>query len=145
MDAILGVILNSIRDFGISFAVWFILWMIIRRYTKTMGSKVYFSFFVIFWSVAATMRLISDYIGTEVYVMAYAIASTVNGIVVVTLVIWVRKTIIQPVQQFAKMGEIVGTGNFLVDIPDSKEKDEIGQILRAFLFVLILLKGVIVE
>ena len=59
--------------------------------------------------------------------------------------IWLRRGIVIPIQQFAKMGEIVSQGDFRVTIPPSKEEDEIGKIQRTFNYVLDFLKEVIGE
>jgi len=145
MAGTLEIIGGALIDFGGVTLIMAGLWFVLKKKYKTVGMKLFFTILVIAVTIARSLHLIIKSINTDYFLVTLITAEIIVVAIIINVMIWLRRGIVIPIQQFAKMGEVVGTGNFRVTIPPSKEEDEIGKIQRSFNYVLDFLKEVIGE
>ncbi len=133
------------RDFSLSLLIIAIVWLFVRKFNKTIATKIFYSFFVLGLAVALAMQIITLSQGSPVYLQVNLILAFLVSCLIIFLVVWQRKSIINPIKRIAEAGKTIGQGDFTVQIDDAKGTDEIAEIQRSFKYMLNYLKNLIGE
>ncbi len=133
------------RDFGLALVINGIVWLFVKRFNKTIATKMFYSFFVLGLSVAVAMQIITLSRESPYYLHVNIILAALVTTLIVFLVVWHKKSIINPIKNIAEAGKTIGKGDFTVNIEDAKGSDEIAEIQRSFKYMLSFLKNLIGE
>jgi methyl-accepting chemotaxis protein len=137
------VIVEISRDIGLAIMLIVVGWILVRKFDKTIATKIFYSFFILGLSVAVAMQIIGRSEGNEYYgTINVVLALLVTGLIVF-LVKWERKSIINPIKRISEAGKIISSGNLNIDLTEMKGKDEICEIQNSFVYLVGFLRKLI--